>query len=121
MYYIRQWLDFVVLPSIKYAEASPLSNDHGELIGVAVAPLDHTLSSIIYFWRCTAVQFSQFVCIRCAQKRRRPYVPPNLILMHYIAHEDHVDVGWTSLGGVEDELSRLLVRADCLWLRLLKK
>ena len=55
------------------------------------------------------MQFSHFMCIRCAQKRRWPYVPPNLILMQYIVHEDHVDVGWTSLGDVEDEISRLLV------------
>ena len=51
------------------------------------------------------------MCIRCAQKCRRPYVPPNLILLHYIVYKDHVDVGWTSLGGVEDELSRLLVES----------
>ena len=40
MYYIRTRLDFVVLSSIKYLEASPLSNAHVTLIGVVVAPLD---------------------------------------------------------------------------------
>ena len=59
--------------------------------------------------RCAEMQFSHFMCTSCAQKRRRPYGPPNLILMHCVAYKDHVDVGWTSLGGVEDEISRLLV------------
>ena len=63
------------------------------------------------FLSCTVVQFSHFMCIRCAQKCRRPYVPPNWILLHYIAYKDHVDVGWTSLGGVEDDISRLLVES----------
>ena len=55
------------------------------------------------------MQFTQFMCIRCAQKCRRPYVPPNLILLHCIAYKDHVDVCTVSLGDVEDEILRLLV------------
>ena len=55
------------------------------------------------------MQFSHFMCMRCAQKHRRPYVPPNLILLHCIVYKDHVDVCTVSLGGVEDEISRLLV------------
>ena len=65
--------------------------------------------------RCTEVQFSHFMCMRCAQKRRRPYVPPNLILLHCIVYKDHVDVCTVSLGGVEDEISRLLVESIVVW------
>jgi len=38
-------------------------------------------------------------------------VPPNLILIHCIVHEDHVDVCTVSLGDVEEEQWRLLVKS----------
>ena len=51
-------LDFVVLSSNKYLEASPSSNDHVSPIGVVVAPLCHDISYNDCLLRtCEVVQF----------------------------------------------------------------
>ena len=60
MFYIVGRLNFIVLPAIKYVEASPSSNDYGELIGVAVAPLDHNFLIDYMFLSCTVVTILTF-------------------------------------------------------------